>query len=149
MYQSALDLSGPLPYCRKYAKVKCYIDYQTQLPWKHAKTILESLIIFCVHRPHDNGTAVSSDIIRKSHLCVHYSLPHVVGNTTKDQISALFETYQTELACNIYKFNQHVSWWQTRWINTSQVLQRRDLSVYYISWKHIYNQPWTTTGYHR
>ncbi|CAC5398003.1 EML6 [Mytilus coruscus] len=59
-------------------------DYQSQSPCKHAEAVLESFIIFCVHRPRDNGTGVSSDIIRKSLLCA--DLPQfrgTLGNIAK------------------------------------------------------------------
>jgi hypothetical protein len=44
-------------------------DYQSQSPCRHAKTVLESLFVLCVYRPHDNGIGVASDEIRKSLLC--------------------------------------------------------------------------------
>jgi hypothetical protein len=43
-------------------------DYQSQSPCRHAKTVLESLFVLCVYRPHDNGFGVASDKNRKSLL---------------------------------------------------------------------------------
>jgi hypothetical protein len=42
-------------------------DYQSQSPCRHAKTVLESLFVLCVYRPHDIGIGVASDQIRKSY----------------------------------------------------------------------------------
>ena len=67
----------------------------------------------------------------KSLLCA-YLPPGVVGNTTNEQIAALFETYETDLSCNFDKFNREVARWRTRWIYISRVLPQRDRSVYYV-----------------
>ena len=54
---------------KKIKSKKNMEDYQSQSPCRHAKTVLESLFVLCVYRPHDNGIGVASDKIRKSLLC--------------------------------------------------------------------------------
>ncbi|CAC5421042.1 LAMP1_2 [Mytilus coruscus] len=47
-----------------------------------------------------------------------YLLPRVVGYITNEQIATLFETYETDLACNLDEFNRKVARWRTRWCIT-------------------------------
>jgi hypothetical protein len=70
LYQSALDLSEPFDIVENMPR-RCgrRLYYQSQSPCRHAKTILESVFVLCVYRPHDNGIGVASDKIRKSLLC--------------------------------------------------------------------------------
>jgi hypothetical protein len=42
-------------------------------------------------------------------------LPHVIGNITNEQIATLYETYQTDLTCNLNEFKREVARWRTRW----------------------------------
>ena len=41
-----------------------------------------------------------------------YLLPRVIGNITNEQIATLYETYQTDLTCNLDEFKRR---WRTRW----------------------------------
>ena len=43
-----------------------------------------------------------------------YLLPRVIGNITNEQI-AMFETYQTDLTCNLDEFKREIARWRTRW----------------------------------
>ena len=101
MYQLTLNLSVPFDIVESMPRRCVRQTTRANPPSKHAKTVLESLIMFCVHRPHDNRTGVASDIIRKYGFYAHYLLPHVVGNTTNELISELFETYETGVAWHI------------------------------------------------
>ena len=42
-------------------------------------------------------------------------LPRVIGNITNEKIATLYETYQTDLTCNLDEFKREVARWQTRW----------------------------------
>jgi hypothetical protein len=42
-------------------------------------------------------------------------LPRVIGNITNEQIATLFETYQTDLTCNLDEFKREIARWRTRW----------------------------------
>ena len=44
-----------------------------------------------------------------------YLLPRVIGNITNEQIATLFETYQTDLTCNLDEFKREIARWRTRW----------------------------------
>ena len=44
-----------------------------------------------------------------------YLLPHVIGNITNEQIATLYETYQTDLTCNLDEFKRGIARWRTRW----------------------------------
>ena len=44
-----------------------------------------------------------------------YLLPRVIGNITNEQIATLYETYQTDLTCNLDEFKREVARWRTRW----------------------------------
>jgi hypothetical protein len=44
-----------------------------------------------------------------------YLLPHVIGNITNEQIATLYETYQTDLTCNLDEFKREIARWRTRW----------------------------------
>jgi hypothetical protein len=44
-----------------------------------------------------------------------YLLPRFTGNITNEQIATLYETYQTDLTCNLDEFKREVARWQTRW----------------------------------
>ena len=56
LYQSALDLSEPFDIVENMPR-QCgrRLHYQSQSPCRHAKTVLESVFVLCVYRPHDNG----------------------------------------------------------------------------------------------
>jgi hypothetical protein len=44
-----------------------------------------------------------------------YLLPRVIGNITNEQIATLYETYETDLTCNLDEFKREVARWRTRW----------------------------------
>ena len=44
-----------------------------------------------------------------------YLLPRVIGNITNEQIATLYETYQTNLTCNLDEFKRVIARWRTRW----------------------------------
>ena len=44
-----------------------------------------------------------------------YLLPRVIGNITNEQITTLYETYQTDLTCNLEEFKREIARWRTRW----------------------------------
>ena len=107
-------------------------DYRSQSPCNHAKTVLESLIIFCVHRPYDMATGEWSRVmLSENRFFVLYLLHRVVGNITNEQISILSETYETDLVCNFDEFNWEIARCRTRTLvyNISRVLPWRSISV--------------------
>ena len=85
-------------------------DYQSQSPCRHAKTVLESFFVLCVYRPHESHLIKS-----ENRLYAQYLLPRVIGNITNEQIATLYETYQTDLTCNLDEFKREVARWRTRW----------------------------------
>ena len=44
-----------------------------------------------------------------------YLLPRVIGNITNEQIATLYETYETDLTCNLDEFKREIARWRTRW----------------------------------
>jgi hypothetical protein len=46
--------------------------------------------------------------------------PRVIGNITNEQIATLYETYQTDLTCNLDDFKREIARWRTRWSKTSR-----------------------------
>ena len=85
-------------------------DYQSQSPCRHAKTVLQSFFVLCVYRPHESRLIKS-----ENSLYAQYLLPRVIGNITNEQIATLYETYQTDLTCNLDEFKREVARWRTRW----------------------------------
>ena len=85
-------------------------DYQSQLPCRHAKTILESFFVLCVYRPHESRLIKS-----ENRLYAQYLLPRVIGNIMNEQIATLYEAYQTDLTCNLDEFKREIARWRTRW----------------------------------
>ena len=44
-----------------------------------------------------------------------YLLPRVIGNITNEQIATLYETYETDLTCNLDEFKREIAQWRIRW----------------------------------
>jgi hypothetical protein len=44
-----------------------------------------------------------------------YPLPPVIGNITNEQIATLYETYETDLTCNLDEFKREIAQWRIRW----------------------------------
>ena len=117
-------------------------DYRSQSPCNHAKTVLESLIIFSIHRPYDKATGEWSRVkLSENRFFVLYLLHRVVGNITNEQMSILSETYETDLACNFVEFNWEVARCRTRTLvyNISRVLPCHDGPEIYQSRYYVYN----------
>ena len=85
-------------------------NYQSQSLCRHAKTVLESFFVLCIY-DHMIMELESRLIKSENRFYAQYLLPHVIGNITNEQIATLYETYQTDLTCNLDKFKREVARW--------------------------------------
>ena len=89
-------------------------DYQSQSPCRHAKTVLE-ISLYYAFIDHMIMELESRLIKSENRFYAEYLLPRVIGNITNEQIATLYETYQTDLTCNLNEFKREVARWRTRW----------------------------------
>ena len=99
LYQSALDLSEPFDIVenmpRRCGRQTTRANHPADTPKQYWKVSLYYAFI--------------------DRFDAQYLLPRVIGNITNEQIATLYETYRTDLTCNLDEFTREVARWRTRW----------------------------------
>ena len=114
LYQSALDLSEPFDIVenmpRRCGRQTTRANQPADTPKQYWKVSL--YIAFIDHMIME----LESRLIKsENRFFAQYLLPRVIGNITNEQIATLYETYQTDLTCNLDEFKREVVRWRTRW----------------------------------
>ena len=114
LYQSALDLSEPFDIVenmpRRCGRQTTRANHPANTPKQYWKVSL--YYAFLDHMIME----LESRLIKSENLFyAQYLLPRVIGNITNEQIATLYETYQTDLTCNLDEFKREVARWRTRW----------------------------------
>ena len=114
LYQSALDLSEPFDIVenmpRRCGRQTTRANHPADTPKQYWKVSL--YIAFIEHMIME----LESRLIKsENRFFAQYLLPRVIGNITNEQIATLYETYQTDLTCNLDEFKREVVRWRTRW----------------------------------
>ena len=104
-YQSALDLSEPFDIVenmpRRCGRQTTRANHPADTPKQYWKVSLYYAFI-----DHMIMELESRLIKSENRFYAQYLLPHVIGNITNEQIATLYETYQTDLTCNLDEFKR-------------------------------------------
>ena len=103
LYQSALDLSEPFDIVENMPRRCGRQTTRANHPKQYWKVSLYYAFI-------DHMIMELESRLIKSENCFYaqYLLPRVIGNITNEQIATLYETYQTDLTCNLDEFKKEV-----------------------------------------
>jgi hypothetical protein len=104
-YQSALDLSEPFDIVenmpRRCGRQTTRANHPADTPKQYWKVSLYYAFI-----DHMIMELESRLIKSENRFYAQYLLPRVIGNITNEQIATLYETYQTDLTCNLDEFKR-------------------------------------------
>ena len=95
---------------KKYGRQTTRANHRADTPKQYWKVSLYYAFI-----DHMIMELESRLIKSENRFYAEYLFPRVIGNITNEQIATLFETYQTDLTCNLDKFKREIARWRTRW----------------------------------
>ena len=108
LYQSVLDLSEPFDIVenmpRRCGRQTTRANHPADTPKQYWKVSLYYAFI-----DHMIMELESRLIKSENRFYAQYLLPRVIGNITNEQIATLYETYQTDLTCNLDEFKREVA----------------------------------------
>ena len=103
LYQSALDLSEPFDIVenmpRRCGRQTTRANHSADTPKQYWKVSLYYAFI-------DHMIMELESRLIKSENLFYAQYPRVIGNITNEQIATLYETYQTDLTCNLDEFKR-------------------------------------------